>query len=134
MNIKRYVLASIAVFIAFQLMDFVIHGPILGSYYMKMTSLWRPEMMSLMWIMWCTGLVLSFLFVYIFHKGYEGKGILEGIRFGVIIGFLMNFVSAFNQFVIYPLPLDLTLLWFVFGMAEFIVAGIIVSLIYRQKE
>ncbi len=91
-------------------------------------------MMDKMWIMHLTSLFLSFLFVYIFTKGYEGKGVGEGVRYGLLIGLLMNGVGAFNQYVIYPVPFKLAVQWFIFGTLEFIIAGIITALIYRPEE
>ncbi len=133
MNIKRFVYACIAVFVTFQVLDFIIHGIILGPTYESLKDVWRPDMMSKMWIMYITSLVLSLLFVYIFTKGYEGKGIAEGIRYGIIIGLLMNAVGMFSQYVVYPIPLSLAIQWFVFGMIEFLICGIVVALVYRPK-
>jgi len=131
MNGKRLIIATLAVFIAFQAMDYLIHNVILMSAYEATTKLWRPEMMSLMWIMLLTGIFLSFMFVFIFVKGYEGKGLTEGLRYGLIMGLFMNVPAAFNQYVVYPLPLSLTLQWLVYGLTEFIVAGVIAAAVYR---
>jgi len=133
MNIKRFIGASIAVFIAFQVFDFIIHGVILGSTYENLKDVWRPDMMSKMWIFYITSAILSFLFVYIFTKGYEGKGIGEGIRYGLLIGLLMNVVGMFNQYVVYPIPFSLALQWFIYGTIEFIACGIVAALIYKPE-
>jgi len=133
MNIKRYLIAVIVIFIAFQLMDMVIHGMLLMQTYESLPSLWRQDMMSMMWVMYLTGLAMSFLFVYIFTKGYENNGILEGLRFGLIIGLFMQIPAAFGQFVVYPIPFSLAIQWFIYGTIEFIIAGIITAAIYRPK-
>jgi len=133
MNVKRFVVAVIVVFIVFQIFDFIIHGIILAPTYETMKSVWRPDMMSKMWIMYITSFILSLLFVYIFTKGYEARGIGEGIRYGLLIGFFMNVVGAFNQYVIYPIPFSLALQWLIYGMIEFIICGIIAALIYKPK-
>jgi hypothetical protein len=90
-------------------------------------------MMSLMWIFYAAGLVTAFLFVYIFIKGYEDKGLLEGLRYGIIIGLFMNVIGMFGQYVMYPIPCSLSVQWFVFGMIEFAVAGIVAAAIYRPS-
>jgi len=133
MNIKRYVIAGIAVFATFQICDMVIHGRLLMKDYEALASMWRPDMMSLMWIMWITCAVLSFLFAYVFVKGYEARGMLEGVRYGLIVGLMMNGVGAFNQYVLFPVPFVLAVKWFVFGMLEFILPGAVVAAIYRPK-
>ena len=134
MNVKRFVSAVIVVFIAFQIFDYIIHGIILAPAYQKLESIWRPEMMSKMWIMYITSLILSLLFVYIFTKGYEARGIGEGIRYGLLIGLLMNVVGVFNQYVVYPIPFALAIQWFIYGTIEFVICGIIAALIYKPKK
>ena len=39
---KRTLLAVLAVFVMWSVLDFVIHGLILGSIYMATPHLWRP--------------------------------------------------------------------------------------------
>ena len=133
MNVKRFLLASLAVFVTFQVLDFVIHGLYLAPTYESLASIWRPNMEEIMWVMYCTAAVLSLLFVYIFTKGFQSKGIMEGVRYGFLIGLLMALIGGLNQYVIYPVPLDLTIKWVVFGLIEFIAAGAVTALIYKPK-
>ena len=131
MNIKRFISAGIAVFVGFEVIDAIIHMGILGQTYMKM-SIWRPDMMSLMWVMHVGGIVLAFLFVYIFVKGYENKGIWEGVRFGLVLGLFANIPYAFYSYALYPLPFSLCLQWFIYGMIEFVICGALAAAIYRS--
>ncbi len=133
MNGKRFILASIVVFVVYEITDWIVHSLILSGVYQRLQSLWRPDMMDKMWIMYVTAFIFSFLFVYIFTKGYEGKGVAEGFRYGLYIGLLMNIVGMFNQYAVYPVPLSLTVQWFIYGMIQFIIIGIVTALIYRPK-
>ena len=133
MNVKRFIIASIVVYIVVQVLDFIIHGLILADTYKTLANVWRPDMMSLIWIFYVAGLVFAVLFVYIFIKGYEGKGILEGVRYGAIMGLFMNVIGMFGQYVMYPIPFLLSLQWFIYGMIEFIIAGMVVAAIYRPE-
>jgi hypothetical protein len=91
-------------------------------------------MMSLVWITYVTALIFSFLFVYIFSRGYEGRGISEGIRFGLLIGLLMNVVGMFNQYAVLPIPFKLTLQWFVYGVIQIMICGIVASALYKPSK
>jgi len=133
MNRKRFILASIVVFVVYEITNWIVHSLILSGVYQRLQSLWRPDMMDKMWIMYVTAFIFSFLFVYIFTKGYEGKGVAEGFRYGLYIGLLMNIVGMFNQYAVYPVPLSLTIQWFIYGMIQFIIIGIVTALIYRPK-
>lgn len=134
MNIKRLISAVIAVFIAVEITDTVIHGLILGEKYKTLQSLWRPDMMSKMWLMLINSLLFSILFVYIFSKGYENKGIFEGVRFGILTGFFVYISSVINQYIVYPLPLSLVLQWCILGIIQFVIYGIITALVYKPNR
>jgi hypothetical protein len=134
MNIKKMILACFGVFLAFEVMDYTIHGLILAPVYVQLAHIWRQDMMSKMWLMALSTLVMSVMFVYIFIKGYENKGIAEGIRFGIVTGLFMNFMGMFGQYVMYPVPFDLTVKWFIFGMLEFMIAGMVAAIIYKPAK
>jgi len=131
MNIKRFLAGGFAIFIIFRAGDFIIHGLILGKVYTSMANVWRPGMMSLMWIMYLVSFIFSYLMMFVFIKGYEDRGLLEGVRFGIIICLLTNGACAFNQYVMYPLPFSLILQWLTYALVEFIIAGIAASAIYK---
>lgn len=134
MNIKRFIFGGIAIFIIFQILDFLVHNILLMPLYASMANIWRPDMMSKMWIMYAGSFVFSFLMMFVFIKGYEARGIMEGVRFGIIIGLMTNGIGAFYQYSVYPLPFSLIIQWFIYGLAEFIVAGIAAALIYKPLE
>ena len=58
---------------------------------------------------------------------------MEGVRYGIIVGLFMNAIGMFIQYVMYPIPFSLSLQWFIYGMIEFIVCGIIAALMYKRK-
>ena len=132
MNLKRFVIASIVVFLAFEIINAIVHVGILGKVYESM-DIWRPDMMSKMWIMHAGQLILAFLFTYIFIKGYENKGIAEGVRYGIIIGLFAN-IPAFYAYAMYPVTFSLCFQWFIYGTIEFIICGLIASAIYKPLE
>jgi len=133
MNIKKFLVAGIAVFLGFKIIDAIIHRGILGSTYAGMT-VWRPDMMSKMWLMHVGGFILAFLFVYIFIRGHKNSGITEGIRFGLVLGLFSNIPYGFYSYVLYPLPFSLCLQWFIYGMIEFVICGAIAAAIYKPQK
>lgn len=131
MNLKRYIAASLAVFVVSLVLGYLIHGVILKSTYDSMAGVWRPDMQSKLWIEWLVGFLTSFLFVYIFAKGYEDKGMLEGVRFGLIIGLFVSIPMAYGTYVIVAIPYYLALEWFLYGTASWILMGITAALVYK---
>ena len=131
MNVKRYFTAALAVFVLGQLMDYLIHGVILMPAYEATADLWRPDMDAYMWIMPVVGAVWSLLLVYIFIQGYQGKGIMEGVRFGFLIGLFVAFPMAYGTYAMIAMPYSLALQWFLYTVAECVVLGVVIAALYK---
>ena len=84
-----------------------------------------------MWIFFVTGAIWTVIFTYIFVRGREGKGIMEGIRYGVLMGVFYNLTVAYDSFVIYPIPYSLALQWALGGIAITTIAGVVAALVYK---
>jgi hypothetical protein len=132
MNLKRFILAGIAVFVIIQATDWLVHGVLLSGWYAEIKGVWRPDMMDLMWVMMLGSLFFSFMFVYIFTKGYEGRGIMEGVRYGLLIGLLVNVSGMLGQYFMYSIPLAMALTWIGYGIVEMMIAGAATAAIYRK--
>ncbi len=132
MNIKRFFITSIVVFIMMQAIDWLVHGVLMAKWYQDIKGLWRPEMMDRMWVMMLGSLFFSFMFVFVFTKGYEQRGVVEGARFGLFIGLLVYVSGILGQYVMYPIPFGMALIWLAYGIIEMVIAGMITAAIYRK--
>jgi len=131
---KKLWLGFIAVFVTAEILNYVIMDLILGPSFGSLKSLWREDMMSKMWIYHVITLVGAFFFTYIFSKGYEGKGIMEGVRYGLYIGIWMSIGAAYGTYAMIAIPYYLTLEWFLLGVLDYIIMGIVVALVYGTKK
>ena len=77
------------------------------------------------------GALAALLFTYIFIKGREGKGISEGVRFGIIIWLFVNVPMGASIWVFLPIPYMIIVRGLLFGLLEMLVAGILVAVIYK---
>ncbi|MBI2339587.1 MAG: hypothetical protein HYU99_04340, partial [Deltaproteobacteria bacterium] len=106
-------------------MDMVFHHLVLGKTYEATMNLWRPmdQIMAKRPVAYVGYFVFSFLFLFIFNKGFEKgkcpKG--QGIRYGFLIGFLYWGGHFLLAYPFHPWPDKLYLAWFGIGMVEFIV-------------
>ncbi len=137
MNWKKLWIAFFLVFVAYLATNMLIHTVILGDTYLKpdIQNSMRPEaeMGKSFWVRIVTMLVFSFFFTYIFAKGYERKGIMEGVRYGLIITLFYFFVTCFDQFVTYPIPYFVVWYWIIAGLVQAVLMGIIAALVYKPK-
>ncbi len=131
---SRFWMAFAAVYVVFHVLGFLVHGVMLADTYKALAALWRPEaeMQSMMWIMFVNSAVFLFLFCYIFTRGYENKGLMEGVRYGALMGLFVSVMAAFDNYVIYPVPLNLAQTWFVSGVVIYVILGALLGLIYKR--
>src|SRR5689334_5967239 len=103
---KKLLVGFIAVYVGMIITNLVIHAGLLASTYHgdEMMRLMRPEADAKTWIYFVTALVVSFFFTLIFSKGYEGKGMGEGLRYGLYVGLLMSVPMAYDSYASYPIP------------------------------
>jgi uncharacterized PurR-regulated membrane protein YhhQ (DUF165 family) len=131
MNWKRFFMAGLVTYVVVQAMDFVVNEVFMKSANESLKSLWRPNMMSRMWLMYVVGVLVALLFTYIFVKGREGKGIAEGIRYGLVIWLFVSVPMNVSMWVLLPIPYIIILKWMLYGLLEMLIAGILVAAIYK---
>ena len=131
---RKKLIGSIVVFVTLSLCDFLIHGIIMDSAYKETVSLWRPDMESKMWIFNVITLIGSVIFTFIFSKGYEAKGVFEGARFGFIVGIWLSLGMAYGTYGMIALPYKMALQWFLYGVLEYMIAGIALALVYDKVK
>jgi hypothetical protein len=134
MNWKKFFITFVVVYISGFILSFIIHGLILGSTYEQLSHIWRPDMDRLMWVQYITAIFLSFFFIYIFAKGQEGRGVMEGVRYGLVIWAFYSIPSVYGQYMVYPLPYSLVWKWLLADLVIFVILGIIVALLYKSAE
>ena len=138
MNTKKFIIAFVIVFVVLEITNYIIYMGILGSEFKNemYKNIFRPEesMNSMMWLMWLMDLVWSFFFVFFFVKGYENKGWMEGLRFGVYIGIFYMLVISFQFYIMFPFEFGFAMQMFIFSFIQAIILGITASLIYKPAE
>jgi hypothetical protein len=131
---KKILIGFVITFVLLEVLDILVHGVILMSAYQATQNVWRPDMMQKMWILHIVKLVVAFLITFIFSKGYEGKGIMEGLRYGFYIGVLMSIGMAYGTYAMVAIPYSLALQWFIYGVVEYTIVGVALALVFGKKE
>lgn len=130
---KKVLLGFAAAFVVFVALDYIVNNVLLVSAYEETKHLWRAQEEMKWGVYLISMLFFSFFFAFIFSKGYENKGIVEGIRYGVYIGLMFMIPMAYGAYAFMPIPYSLALQWFLYGTIECIIAGIVLALIFGMK-
>ena len=130
--VKRTIWAVIAVFIAWSILDFILHGLLLRSTYEATAHLWRPMDQLNMHVMYSVTLAFSACFVLIYGLLIGPKSLVSGIQFGALFGLATGISMGFGSYTYLPIPLTLAWSWFFGSWIEAIAAGAIVGAIMKS--
>lgn len=129
---KRIALGIIAVFVAWQVLDFVLHGLVLAATYQATAELWRPLPEMKMGLMRLVCLVSAVCFVCLYAWLVQPKSWAVGLSYGLIFGVAAGISMGFGTFCVMPIPQNLALAWFLGTIVEAAVAGLLVGWIVKE--
>jgi len=136
-NLKSFAVATLAVFVAFSILEYLLHKVILaGTYtslaYYRSVALWgEGDVGALKWL-YLGYLLFACVFVFVYTRGYESKPALgQGLRYGMYVGLLLHVPTVFIQQGLLRMPLIVSVSWGLAGIVECIVSGIIAAAIYK---
>jgi hypothetical protein len=135
MNPKRLIAAIAVVFVGIWIMDFLIHGVLLQNTYKETMSLWRPEseMQAHMGWLMLGQFIAAATFVLLWARGFAALACLRcAVIYGALMG-LFSQVSTLVGYAIQPLPPGLAVKWFISGIAEGVLMGLLVFAVYKPK-
>jgi len=136
MNTKSFLITVVVLYVVVQVLGYLVHQVWLTPVYEELAAVFRPraEMDELMWVFFVTSAIFVLVFTYIFIRGREGKGIMEGVRYGALMGLLYNITVSYDSYVVYPLTYSLTLKWALSGFAISVILGVVASLVYKPSN
>ncbi len=135
MNMKKFLLATLAVFVVYSGLAFLIHEVILGPDYEPLVgSVARnvEEFTQRVPLLYFGNLVFALAFCLIYIKGYEpARGWLgQGLRYGLLVGTLLA-PMALTEYVVYPVAFALALKWIVYGYVQIVACALAAAGVYR---
>jgi hypothetical protein len=136
LNVKQWIIAAIAVFVFSSIWNFLVARLIMAPSYPSLFPA-PPESADVMTqrvLIYLARAITALLFVYVFTRGYEGKpGVGEGLRYGLLIGLLIQVPGVFYSQISSGFPTGFVVLRGVFGLADQILSGTIVGMIYKGQ-
>lgn len=131
---KKVWSGALGVFVTVLILDSLVNMFLLRPEYETTKHLWRAaEDINMALLIVCYA-VQAFFFAFIFSKGYEGKGVVEGLRFGLYVALLMVLPFAYMSYATMPIPYMLSLKYFLFGTMTWVIAGGVVALVFGKHR
>ena len=128
---KQNLIAVVAIFIAWFMLDYVIHGLILQSSYAASQGLWRPYEEMKYGLLYFVIFVSAVTFVLIYSSFFKEKTLGTGIKYGLLFGIGAGISMGYGTYSIQPIPYPIALTWFLGTLVESVVAGALVGTIVK---
>jgi hypothetical protein len=131
---KRIWTGFVTVFVTTQLIESIVGFILLGPAYGEYPHVWRPIAEVKLWMLPVTGAFFSFFFVFFFSKGYESKGLTEGMRYGLYAALMIVLPHSYNSYATLQIPYSIALQWVLFGTAEYVLAGVLLAAAFQMVK
>ena len=112
--LKRFLIATVAIFVAWMAVDLALHRFVLGPLFYGVIF----------------GLIASYFFL--FELLVSPKTVKTGLQFGAILGFVIGLSVGFGTYIHMPVPLALAWGWFLGGWIKAVLAGAILGALPRK--
>lgn len=132
MNIKRFLIASMAAFVFVFLYEFVVHGFLLKDIYQETAHLWRPEAEMQMGFMLLSQLLFAMAIAFFYPIVGPDTDCKKAIPFGLGLGLVLAALQI-GAYAYMPIPLALSIYWALASLFEAIGCSLIVSKIYNWQ-
>jgi hypothetical protein len=127
MSIRRYVLTCVVLFALALAWNGLVHGVLLRQVDASVQQLRRPDFAAKMWLSLPLTAGIVCLFVWGYGRTAHTGSLREGLGYGVVFALLAGLLVDLNQYLLYPIPGRVALAWFVGGLFEFGLYGIVAS-------
>ncbi len=136
MNVKKYALATLAVGVACNIYDFVVHEFILSNgIYSRMSTFFNQYASIAVLVIGVFVAAAVFVWVYDRVQNSFDAGIKGGVTFGLFAGVLINFPTwIMSHILITGFTYELAWTWAIAGMGWSLLAGAVAGLVYQRSS
>jgi hypothetical protein len=134
MNYTRLLLAALAATVVDAVYGFVVYGNVLMNQFARYPAVFRPAETQgpYMPYLFCGIFIAMLAASFIYAKGYEGGApISEGVRFGLAVGILEIGYDVMVGYAITNVGRRLTGSMAIASLVEWVIAGIVIALVYK---
>ncbi|NND82664.1 MAG: hypothetical protein HKN50_09565 [Gammaproteobacteria bacterium] len=132
MNTQKYWGSAFAAGSWILVFGMLAHGVVLKDFWAANSSpaFLRPQGEQVMWAIVFACYMQGYVLAYMFTKGHGNKGMMEGWRFGYLIGLFIVATYLFS-YAFQPWSLLATMVAMISDMIMYIGAGLVLAKLYR---
>lgn len=131
---KKLLLAILAVFVSWQILDYLIHGVILMDAYEATKDMWRPMEEISMPLSLIVSLISAAGFCYIYYSLIDTKTMNNALKFGLFFGIVWGVSFGYGSYTFMPIPYYMAFTWFLGSIVETVAAGAILGLMIKPEQ
>ena len=129
---KSLWIGTIALWVVWSVMDFVIHGVLLMPTYAATAELWRPMAEMKAGMLYGTTLVAALCFALLYGEGFAGGAMAGSLRFGLYFGIGTGVGMGFGTYSVQPIPLTLAVSWLLATLVEALVGALVLHWVHGR--
>lgn len=131
MRLRRFLVACFVLFVVALAWNGLLHLVLLRDAETAMRPLYRPDLADRMWLPLLAAAAMVVLFVVGYRRFARSGSVREAAGYGLFFALVAGVLVDLNQYVLFPIPGRLTCLWFLGGVVEFTLYGVIVRRLVR---
>ena len=133
MNVTRIVLAAVAATVWDAVYGVVVYGMLLAPEFGRYPGVYRSNEAGMAFLpLMFGGIFVAIVVVAIMYaKGYERGGVVEGVRFGLLLGLFVAFAFSGVNYAVLNIGRKLAVMSAAAGFFEWLGVGTVIGLVYR---
>ncbi|MBU0505140.1 MAG: hypothetical protein ABII18_03350 [bacterium] len=131
---KKQALAVLCIFVAWTVIDYVMHGMLLFEDYQATANLWRPMLEMNIGLSYAVTLVGSLVFVLIYDRFFAEKNKATALQYGFLFGLTAGMSMGFGSYAVMPIPFTMALVWFLGTLIASTIGGMFLALVIGEEE
>lgn len=130
--VRKAIIAAVAIFVLWSVIDFIMHGFILGGAYADTANLWRPMEEMNIWLIYLVTAISVAVFTAIYTLFIQDKKIAIALRYGLLYGFGAGFSMGYGSYAAMPISQVIAQTWFFGAIVKTALGGLVLGSIVKE--
>ena len=127
MRTRRFLLACAVLLLVAIAWNAFVHLVVLRAANASVQHLRRPDLAQKIWLSLLLTAGIVIVFVWGYGRFARDGSLREGLKYGLFFALLAGLLVDLNQYVLFPIPAVVAVQWFLGGLVEFSLYGLIVA-------